>query len=95
MIVRENKIHLALKEAYIESFKNSEPSADFNKLVDEATYNHHGEKEIDFYSYECEQEVVLEILKRLGIKHKLTKKEKEILSINFHLGCSPKIKKNS
>lgn len=87
----KKKLDKTIWNIYRELYKNSTPSADFDKLVEEAPINEDGEREIDFMSYEIDQSVYDNIVEKhingLGNWDKLAVK------VNVDLGCSPKFKK--
>lgn len=88
---KENK---AIEECYVELYKNSTPSADFNKLLEEAEENERGEKVIDFDSYEIEESKFNEIIESIIIKYKIKPKYRvEAFKSSMYLGVSPKFKK--
>jgi phosphotransferase system IIA component len=90
---RTKKIDEAIYECYIQLYKNSEPTADFQKLVDEAHINERGQKIIDFNSYEISEKKYYEIIECILKEKKLSKFEKTIVKNSVALGCSPKFKK--
>ena len=61
-IPREKRIENAMLNCYRELFANSTPKGDFDKLMEEAELNEFGQKVIPFMDYECEAEVLEEIL---------------------------------
>ena len=67
---REQKNDAAIMDCYIELYKNSKPPADFKELMDNAPINEHGQKEIDFMSYEIEEERYDEIVNSIMNKYK-------------------------
>jgi hypothetical protein len=84
-----------LEEAYFECmrrlYKESTPSADFDKLLEEAPKNEMGQKVIDFDSYIIDSnrfdEIVNEIIKEYKIKDKLYLDK---FRFNIYLGASPR-----
>jgi hypothetical protein len=91
--MRQNKIDEALFDCYRELFANSTPAGDFDKLVENATINERGQKEIPFDDYEISEERFQEIIKETLIKHKVPKRLHHSFSVAIHLGCSPRFKK--
>lgn len=67
----------------------SELGVDIDKLIEDGTTK----KEGWFLEYEMSSERQEQILKGILSKSKLSKYSKEIVSINYWLGCSPKDKK--
>ena len=76
-------------DCYCELFKKSTPSADFNELMENATINDRGEKEIPFMDYEIDDELLIEIVDKYAKQFK-TKWKKKAFSTTIFLGCSPK-----
>jgi len=80
-----------MKDCYQELFANSEPPADFDELVKNATVNKRGEKVIPFMDHEIEDALLYEIIEKyakcLKPKWKQLRFKNTIL-----LGCSPKTK---
>jgi hypothetical protein len=85
----------AILETYRQLYANSTSPADFDKLLDEAPLNEHGQKVIDFMAYEIEEEIhdriMQEVMKKYKIKHKILK---NAFKFSIDLGCSPRIKTN-
>jgi heme oxygenase len=83
----------AILDTYRQLYANATPPADFDKLLDEAPLNEHGQKVIDFMAYEIEQEthdrIMQDAMKRYKIKHKILK---NAFKFTIDLGCSPRIK---
>lgn len=93
--MKRNKITEAVFDCFRELYANSEPSADFDKLLEEAPTNKEGQKVIDFMAYEIEENKMTEIVDR----HKAKLKKKRVspilidaFSFNVYLGASPKTK---
>ncbi len=86
-------MNAAMMHAYRELFANATPPASFDKLLEEAPINEHGQRVIDFMAYEIEQEVYDRIMedtiKLYKIKHKIWK---NAFKFSIDLGCSPRIK---
>jgi hypothetical protein len=91
--MRQNKIDDALFDCYRELFANSTPVGDFDKLVENATINERGQKEIPFDDYEISEERFQEIIKETLTKHKVPKRLHHSFSVAIHLGCSPRFAK--
>lgn len=91
--MKQNKIDDALFDCYRELFANSTPKGDFDQLVEDATINDRGQKEIPFDDYEISearfQEIIVDTLK----KHKVPKSLHKSFSVAIHLGCSPRFAK--
>ena len=77
-------------------YRKSTPYANFKKLMDNATINEYGQKEIPFMDYEISEKVFNRVLNRVAWwngfrrnKYWFKKYRTTIL-----LGCSPKFKTN-
>ncbi|ANS04895.1 hypothetical protein [uncultured Mediterranean phage] len=77
-----------VKMCYVDMFRKA--GGDFNCLVENATINECGEKDIPFMDYEIKQKDFDNILRfyQSFIKENYWKRA---LSNQIHLGCSPKI----
>ena len=93
----KDKVSKALWDCLVELYSNSTPSADFNKLVDEAPINKDGQKEIPFMDYEIEYEKMEEIIAKHRSKLLKYSRNKyyhrKQFDFNIYLGCSPKSKR--
>jgi hypothetical protein len=91
--MRVDKMTKIVLDIYRELYKNSTPSADFDKLVEEAEYNEMGERVIPYMDYEIEKEKFDEIVETKLKGVKLNKWYKRSIRFNVYLGCSPTYKK--
>lgn len=83
----------AMFECYRLLYANSEPQADFDKLVENAEFNERGQKVIDFNAYEISEEKFSEILEDIIKKYKIKPAYRASAFRNsIYLGCSPKTK---
>lgn len=82
-----------IHETYEMLFKASEPSIDFNELLENAYIDEYGDKHIPFLDYEIDKHIEDEIIERQIKKYKLDKIEKRRFYFAIYLGCSPKTKK--
>jgi hypothetical protein len=89
---RENKDHKILHELYSRAFAASTPKGDFDLLLENATTNERGQKVIPFMDYECEAEVLEEILDSVMKEFKVPLWKRKSFEFGFYLGCSPKTK---
>jgi hypothetical protein len=91
-----NKVEQSIWDCLVELYANSTPSADFNKLVEEAETNDEGQKVIHFMDYEIERDKMEEIVDKHRSKLLKGSRNKHMHehSFNFsvYLGCSPKTK---
>lgn len=92
---KQSKEDKAIMECYIELFKHSTPSADFEQLVENADINECGQKVIDFMSYEIDEELYDSIVESMIKKHKLKGYKIQQFKNTIALGCSPKFKAKS
>ena len=88
---REKEIVL---EIYQLLFAASTPPADFNELMENATVNDRGQKEIPFMDHEIDKGDFEEIMNKRLRKSRLPKYKKQIIRNTVYLGCSPKFKSN-
>jgi len=89
---RENKDDKILHELYSRAFAASTPKGDFDLLLENATTNERGQKVIPFMDYECEAEVLEEILNSVFKEFKVPVRKRKSFEFGFYLGCSPKTK---
>jgi hypothetical protein len=89
-----NKEEQAFHECYQLLYENSEPKADFKKLVEDAEFNEQGQKVIDFNAYEIEEEKFYDILEDVIKRYKIKSFRAQAFRNAIILGCSPKFKKS-
>jgi len=94
MSARDKKYNDAMMACYIELYKQSTPSANFQELMDNATINERGQKEIPFNDHEIEEELFNNIINIVVKKYKFKNWEARALKNSVLLGCSPKFKRN-
>jgi hypothetical protein len=82
-----------LNDTYNRLYKLSEPSANFNELVESATINSYGQKEIPFNRYEIDIPTYEDVLEKIIKKYRLNEIESKQLKNTIALGCSPRFKK--
>jgi len=80
-------------DCYRELFASSQPQGDFDELVENATINKRGQKEIPFMDYEIDETTLFKIIDKYKKKFKHNWK-KRAFQTEILLGCSPKSKKN-
>lgn len=78
-----------LMDCYREIYKKSEPPADFDELVANATIDEQGRKHIPFRDYYIDIDVMDELILSVAKKYKLKKYERTMLKTSVYLGCSP------
>ena len=93
-MAKETKLQKILKEMYVELYKASTPSADFEELMKNAPINEQGKKVIDYMAYEIDKNEFDNIVDTIMSKHKLSKNDQHRLKMSIYLGASPKYKKN-
>ena len=81
-----------IHELYRRSFAASTPKGDWDELLANATTNDRGEKEIPFMDYECELDVMEQILTDVLKENRVPKWRRRQFETAFWLGCSPKTK---
>jgi hypothetical protein len=72
----------------------STPVGDFDAMVQNAPLNEYGQKVIPYLKYECEQEVMDQIIANVLKENKVPKWRRPMFRNSFMLGCSPKTKQN-
>ena len=92
MTRKEQRDSDILMEMYRRAFAASTPPADFDALVAEAETNALGQKVISYMDYECEQDVMDQIIADVLKEYKVPKRRHELFRNSFMLGCSPKTK---
>lgn len=90
----QKKIDQLLHETYTLLYANAEPKADFNELLENATINEFGQKEIPFNDYVIDDDITTSILNQMIKKYKLNKYYQRLYSATIHLGCMPRTKIN-
>lgn len=83
---------IPINECYRRLFKAATPSADFDKLVDNAVMNDFGYKEIPYMDYELSLSNTKAIMDTIIKEYKITGYMKERFKTIIYLGCSPKFK---
>lgn len=88
-ISTRKKVAELVMDCYRELYRESTPSADFDKLVEEAPLNDRGEKEIDFMAYYLPFDRYTEISDKY--KDMISDKSPYKKSFQFEiaLGCGP------
>lgn len=80
-----------IMDCYRELFANSAPKGDFNELLENATINEQGQKEIPYMDYEIEVGRMEEIVRKHQKKIKNTIDKRNFYT-TIMLGCSPRYK---
>lgn len=80
----------AIHKCYVELYKNSTPSGDFDQLVENASINEFGQKVIDFMAFEIEEGKYNEIVESVIKECKILSWRKQAFRNTIALGCSPK-----
>lgn len=70
-------------------YKEADPSADFDSLMEKATINERGQKDIHFESYYLSQERQDQIIEEQLKGRRLTKIKKQMIKNSMYLGCFP------
>ena len=92
MTNRERRDFEIMSEMYRRAYAASTPIGDFDAMVQNAPLNEFGQKVIPYLKYECEQEVMEQIIVDVLKEHKVPKRRHELFRNSFMLGCSPKTK---
>jgi hypothetical protein len=88
--MKSEKLDQCLLEMYRRTFAASTPPADFDQLLENATINSLGQKEIPYLEHECDEEVMQQITEAVMDEYKVPKRYRKKLFTTFWLGCSPK-----
>lgn len=80
-------------DIYRELYINSEPSADFDQLVESAEIMEDGRKNIHYENYEIDGELMDEIVERHLKENKLKDRERQAVKFEIYLGASPMTKR--
>lgn len=92
MTNRERRDFEIMSEMYRRAYAASTPVGDFDAMVQNAPSNEFGQKVIPYLKYECEQEVMEQIIIDVLKEYKVPKRRHELFRNSFMLGCSPKTK---
>lgn len=79
-------------DIYRDMYKNSEPSVDFDVLVELAEVSDDGRKIIPYENYFIEKSMYDKIIEEHILLNGLDENEKKAILINSALGCSPMFK---
>jgi hypothetical protein len=82
------KIERAVFDCYRELYRESTPSADFDKLMEEAPINERGQKVIDYMAYSLNKERYDEIVEKYC--KKIPPRYRNSFRFEMYLGCGPK-----
>lgn len=89
--------NVVLHDTYVELYKNSEPSVDFDELIDDAKANNRKDPQgrliIDFMAYEIDGVLMDEIVNSFIKKYKMKEHNQNGYKFAIYLGCSPKTKR--
>lgn len=91
---RLKKLDRLIWDIYRDLYKNSTPSANFDELVENATLNELGQKEVPFMNYYIDQDKMDEIIESHLKQKRLTNREVRAIKFQVYLGCSPTSKKS-
>ena len=83
-----------LLEIYRRLYRAASPSADFDKLMEEAEINEWGQKDIKYLDYEIDVNEYEDILTNTLKEFKVPVYRRAIFKRTVCLGCSPKFKKD-
>jgi hypothetical protein len=93
--MKKENLEKAMMHCYRQLFAYSNPPADFDKLVENATINDLGQKVIPFMDHEIEESlfesIVDQTIKDFKIKPAYYSKG---FRVSIMLGCSPKFKRD-
>lgn len=82
-----------INDCYKKLYELSEPSVDFDMLVENATINEFGQKEIPYNDYEIDIKTYEDVLEKVIKRYRLNELDTKKLKTTIAWGCSPKFKK--
>lgn len=85
----KDKVSNAIWELYKIAYAESTPSADFEKLYEEAPLNDEGQKVIDYDSYYLHRDRFDELVEEVKSKYKFNQIEERSYSFHAYLGAGP------
>jgi hypothetical protein len=88
-IQRRKRLQFLIEECYREMYRAATPSADYDKLLEEASTDEWGRKVIDYNSYYLDSEKFEEIANKYKSKMKMYKPEEHAFSLAVYLGSTP------
>lgn len=81
---------LAILEAYKRLYKNSTPSADFDKLMNSAKLDDEGKKIIEYWNYTISELEYRKIIDLVIKEFKIKRHRADMFKATIALGVSPK-----
>jgi len=81
-----------LFEIYRQMYRAATPSADFDKLIEEAEINEWGQKVIRYMDYEIDNNTYEDIIKNVLKSYRVPVYRRKMFITSVALGCSPKTK---
>jgi hypothetical protein len=87
--MKSTKIVSVLHELYRRAYAASTPPAEWDVLLENATLNEWGQKEVPFMDHYCSQEDLDKIIKDVFKEKKVPMGYRERLKTTFLLGASP------
>lgn len=85
----KNKVSNAIWELYTIAYKESAPSADFEKLYEEAPLNEEGQKVIAYDDYYLHRDRFEKLIEEVGSRYKFSEWEEHSFRFNAYLGAGP------
>jgi len=92
--MKQSRDEMILFDFYRRVYKAATPSADFDELLENATINERGQKEIDYNAYEIDEVIMDQIIKDIFKQYRVPVYRRKAFNFEFHLGCGPKTKLN-
>jgi hypothetical protein len=86
---RRKRLQQLIEECYRELYREAEPSADFDQLLEQAPLDSMGRKVIDYESYYIPKEKFEEIAEKHKNKMKMYKFEESSYNLAIYLGATP------
>lgn len=86
----QQKIDTAILDCYQSLYLHATPSANFQELMDTATINRYGQKEIKFNDYTIPEELCTRIINNTIKKYRMRGYLRQQFKVTILLGCSPR-----
>lgn len=90
--MKKKKLDNVLLNIYRDLYKYSDPSVDFDMLVESAECDDKGRKIIPYDNYTIDGEVMDKIINMHIISNRLKGDDRKLVRVHAYLGCSPIVK---
>lgn len=86
---RMKRLQQLIEDCYRELYRESEPSANFDELIEKAPLDEMGRKIIDYENYYLADEKFKEIAEKYKSKMKMNRYEENSFNLAIYLGATP------